>query len=650
MPDQYNHRVALYGLGGVGKTQLALEYIYRHWQSKTYERIYWVSAVSQATLFKGLQEIGVRTHCLSETMDLKPSDIAAKVLRWLNSQEKWLFILDNLDDVTVVDGYLPETAPERHTIITTRNQHCDDIPAEGLEVGVLSIPEATQLLLKRAKISGSIVEMPEKEKEASEIVKELGSLPLAIDQAAAYIREASNNIFKFLPSYRQNRKFYHGRTSKGNRMYSKSLATTWSLSFEQVQRNSNEAAELLKLLAFLNPDGVLIEFLEAGKEGLTPELQNLVADENRLSEALAELTRFSLIGRQDDGSPRITIHRLVQSIIQDDMSPPEFSAMTTTVIGFCASGFPVSKSSAWEILEIRQLGRKYQDQVVLPLRALGMITSDEMANLLVRVGIFLGEDGNYAQARELLAKAVEIMEILEGGETDETLLAVSELAMTYWYEGKWDDAQKLEERVLEVRARSWGQENPHTMTAMANLAATYRDQGKLDDAQKLQERVLEVNKRSLGQEHPDRMKAMANLAMTYWYEGKWDDAQKLQERVLEVNKRSLGQEHPDTLMAMAHLGSTYRTLGAISTSIEFLEMALDKANRILGHEHPNTLWMGVQLALAHQVDGRLGDAIRLLEHTFETEKRILGEEHPETKQTATYLERAQQYQRKGTCR
>ena len=148
LPDQYNHRVALFGLGGVGKTQLALEYVYQHWESQMYERVYWVSAVNQATLFSGLQEIGLRTHCVPDNTDLKPLDIAAKVLRWLNAQEKWLLILDNLDDVTVVDGYLPDTAPERHTIITTRNRHCDDIPSEGLEVGVLGITEATQLLLK----------------------------------------------------------------------------------------------------------------------------------------------------------------------------------------------------------------------------------------------------------------------------------------------------------------------------------------------------------------------------------------------------------------------------------------------------------------------------------------------------------------------
>jgi tetratricopeptide (TPR) repeat protein len=235
-----------------------------------------------------------------------------------------------------------------------------------------------------------------------------------------------------------------------------------------------------------------------------------------------------------------------------------------------------------------------------------------MANLLVRVGMFLREDGNYEQGRELLEKAVEITEILKPGETYETFMRMSELALAYSLEGKWDDAQKLQERVLGMDEKFLGQEHQATMRVMpGNLAMTYLNQGKWKDAQKsrLQEGVLEVSKRSLGQEHPDTMMAMANLAGTYRDHGKWEDAQKLEERVLELRGRSLGQEHP----AMANLGCVYRSLGAISTSIEFLEMAVDKANRILGHEHPNTLWMTFHLAVSYQHDGRLGDAIKLHE-------------------------------------
>jgi hypothetical protein len=256
-------------------------------------------------------------------------------------------------------------------------------------------------------------------KAAAEIVEELGFLPLAIDQAAAYVREASHDLFQFLPSYRNDRKFYHSRTPKGNRTYPKSLANTWHLSFQKVQQNSHEVAELLKLLAFLNPDGILIDFLERGKEGLTAELRALIADLKKLYDALAELTRFSLIGRQDDGSPRITIHRLVQSTIKDDMSPMEFSEMKKTAIGLCACGFPWSEG--WETFKLRQLGRRYQSQVIPALDALSHDGSVEMGILHCRVGFFLFHDGNFQQAAEVFEMVVKILEKINGVEDTGTL-------------------------------------------------------------------------------------------------------------------------------------------------------------------------------------------------------------------------------------
>lgn len=281
-------------------------------------------------------------------------------------------------------------------------------------MSVLDITGATELLLTRAKV-GPTGDTPEGKKAAAEIVSELGFLPLAIDQAAAYICEASYDLFDFLPSYRNDRRFYHARTAKGNRTYPNSLANTWNLSFEKVKQNSHETAELLKLLAFPNPDGVLIDFLERGKDGLTVELRALVGDRKKLYDALAELTRFSLIGRQDDGSLRITIHRLVQSIIKDNMSPTKVSVTTSTVIELCAFGFPWSDNQ-WETLKLRQLGRRHQNQVVPPLQALDQVVSAERGHFLTRVGEFLWHEGNYRQASELLDTGVTILERVKGCE------------------------------------------------------------------------------------------------------------------------------------------------------------------------------------------------------------------------------------------
>ena len=145
VPNRWNHRVALYGLGGVGKTQLALEYVHIH--KANYERAYWISAVSEATLFSGFQEIAKRTRCLSDYANLKPKEVAENVLSWMNEQESWLLVIDNLDDVEIVDRYLPNQSPNKHTLITTRKSHYHHIPAEGLQVDVLNIDDSTNFFI-----------------------------------------------------------------------------------------------------------------------------------------------------------------------------------------------------------------------------------------------------------------------------------------------------------------------------------------------------------------------------------------------------------------------------------------------------------------------------------------------------------------------
>src|SRR5579862_8620871 len=150
-PKRWNHRIALHGLGGVGKTQLALEYAYS--QKENYGGVYWISAVSQATLFSGFREIAKQTQCIANPEKLKPSDLAIQVLDWLKQEDNWVLVFDNLEDGAVIDGYLPDPSPQHHTLITSRNQHYDQISAEGLEIGVLELEDAINLLLTRCKLT-----------------------------------------------------------------------------------------------------------------------------------------------------------------------------------------------------------------------------------------------------------------------------------------------------------------------------------------------------------------------------------------------------------------------------------------------------------------------------------------------------------------
>ena len=630
-PKKWNHRVALYGLGGVGKTQLALEYVYMH--QANYERIYWISAATEAKLLSEFEKIASQTSCSLKNSNLNSSDLAKEVLKWLNEQDNWLVVIDNLDDINVVRGLLPNSSPERHTLITTRNPNAEHIPAEGLQVSVYDVDDATELLLTRLGSQVRAVGETEEGKiECIEIVKELGYLPLAIEQAAAYIREVSKDLFQFLPSYKRDRRKLNSRTSIANEaFYEETVATTWHLSFQRVEEIDSDAVKLLRLLAFLNPDGILIEFLKAGAEGLSDDLKMVVSD--KLYEALSELERFSLIGRQCDSAlgQKVTIHRLVQSIIKDEMSADLFLNMEVQLIGLCDAAFP--RWHNWQPESLQQ-SRRYQDQVVVPLCSVRGIKSKELSRILERVGVCLREDGKYQQARELLTKAVDIMNETGGRDNLNMFTAMAHLASTLRNQGKWEDAAKLEEEVMEARIRLLGKEHPDTLTAMANLASTLRNQGKWEDAAKLEEEVMEARIRLLGKEHPDTLTAMANLASTLRNQGKWEDAAKLEEEVMEARIRLLGKEHPDTLTAMGNLASTLRNQGKWEDAAKLEEEVMEARIRLLGKEHPDTLTAMANLASTLRNQGKWEDAAKLEEEVMEARIRLLGKEEQIGRHTA----------------
>jgi hypothetical protein len=269
----YSHRVALYGMGGIGKTQNALEYVYTN--TTNYDRIYWITAVDQASLLSGYQKIAKKAG-LPIASDPSPVEIAEYVLSWLKREKSWLVVIDNLDNINVVDGFLPETGLHQHTLITTRNPNSAGIPAEGLEVPLLDPEDAVDLLSILSNIT--IAPNSPESQQAGQIIDKLGYLPLGIEQAGAYVREVAGDFMTFLKDYDENRKDLHNWVPQGIRPYPYSVATTWSMSFNIVRNTNAQAAELFRLLSFLNPDGILIDFLQSGTGALENGLRQVVSN------------------------------------------------------------------------------------------------------------------------------------------------------------------------------------------------------------------------------------------------------------------------------------------------------------------------------------------------------------------------------------
>jgi Tetratricopeptide repeat/NB-ARC domain len=454
----YQGRLALYGLGGIGKTQTALEYVYRYQAS--YDRIYWISAVSQESLLDGYAKIAKRAE-IPIPPESKPIEIVERVLSWLKQDQNWLLLIDNLDDINilsthnlrgenVIETLLPQSGPQQHTLITTRNPHADNIPAQGIEVPLFDKTEAIELL---TSVSDIFPPSNSSENEAAEkIIEELGRLPLAIRQAAAYVKLVAGNFTRFLKRYKEYRIKVNGWMSEGQQ-YPHSVAKTWALSFDAVFTTNPAAAALFRLLAFLNPDGILIDFLRSGASALRDDLRRLLSQEIEMEAALLRLETFSLL-QWNRPNKTLVVHRLVQAVVKDEMSRTELMAFRGMTVDICDQSFPQEWNN-----ETRALCRCYVGQVMGPLIDPEASETEKSANVMARLGLFLGDDGKVIDSERVLEKSLKICTRILGAEHPATLTSMNNLANTYSDQGRTGEAAALEKQWQSARTNRRGEEN-----------------------------------------------------------------------------------------------------------------------------------------------------------------------------------------------
>ena len=500
----YKHQIALHGLGGVGKTEIAVEYCFRH--KDEYDYIFWISAVDRSSLLSGFVEVAKIVGCVQKSPSQTHEAIAKLMLQWLQSTGNWLLIFDNLDDHTVTEGYIPVTNKLAHILITTRITDCDILSAQDIEIQTMTSEESVCLLLTRANLQDDPTE--EVKVEAAKIVAELGNLPLAIEQAASYIRK-SRNIFEYLVAFRCHRLELLSAKPEGNRLYKESIATTWKMSLHRLERTNVNAKKLIELFAFLNPDGILLSFLKAGDTQLHPEFE-FILDPYLLRQSLIAMEEYSLI---HDHGETIVIHRLMQCAIRYGLDSEYRNNLVTRILQLALSVFPENLKGT-----NRQICRAYRSQVVAILENVEDNTNKiplHWPQLYDRLTQYLLEDGYYSDCAKYSAKCFDLRKRILGLWHRDTLGSMFGLAKVYRKLGLFIDAVKLSEECFDSRKRMLGSDDPDTLHSMSELGVTYFSLGQLNEALKLDEQCLETRTRILGSEHPDTLRSMGNLANTY---------------------------------------------------------------------------------------------------------------------------------------
>jgi tetratricopeptide (TPR) repeat protein len=631
---QWNHRVALYGMGGIGKTQTAIAYVYAN--RKFYDQIFWISGATADSLLSGFMEIATGTQCCPVRPDSDPQTIAKLVLAWLREQSNWLVVIDNLDDLTVAKDYLPERGPDKHTLITTRNPNANGIPARGLEVPLPDLAESVEMLclLSDMTVESNLA-------EAESLVKELGYLPLAIDQAASYVSAVTRSFSIFLALYHKRRADLHKWLPDGNRQYSYSIATTWSVSFDFIKKDQPQAAKLFQLLAFLNPDMVYIDFLVNAKTAFDSELQNAVTDSMRFATALLSLEKFSLV-KWSRESNALSIHRVIQAVVKDQMAELYMVSCMTTVVEMFDTAFPKDYTN-----ESRPVCRRYNSQVVLPLINIATHRTSRTAEVTLRIGEFLTSDGKYEDSAKLCTIAVEIFTEINGNKDRQALDATVSLGECLWRHGRLKEAAELLHSAISTGQRVFGEEDPTTLRAMRHLGMTYWYQGQREKAIEVQKDTLLLRKKVLGSEHPETLNTMDHLGLALNSLEQWAEAAAVQEETVALKTKVFGADHPSTLNAIINLAATYRD-GGLKTMEEaaaLQETTLEVVERVLGEESPSMPELMTDLGVTYRLLGRPGEAATMHERAAQIGKRILGDDHQHVLNTLHRL--AQDYHDQG---
>jgi tetratricopeptide (TPR) repeat protein len=510
-----------------------------------------------------------------------------------------------------------------HVLLTTRARAIGAM-ARLVEIQEMGNEEGALFLLRRAKYitedASLDVATKDDQTHAKEVAALLDGLPLALDQAGAYIEETGCGLSAYLSLYRHGAPELLRRRGMMASDHPAPVATTWALSFEKIEKARPAAAELLRFCAFLHPDGIPEEVFSKGAPELGPVLGVVASDELALDRALSEILKYSLLHR-DPKARTLEIHRLVQAVLKQGMDEATQRSWAERAVRAVDRAFPFGDFSTWtlcerlvaqaracaqlidewrfEFPEARRLldvtGTYLSDRWRLtaaePLlkRALAIIGPEhpDVAWTLLSLGVLYDRQGRYGAAEPLFVQALAIQEKALGPTHPDLAWGLHDLAVLYDRQGRYAEAEPLFVRALALQEKARGPEHLDVVLPLQGLAVLYDRQGRHAEAKPLFNRALAIRERALGPDNPDVAWSLQTLALSYHNQGRYAEAEPLFERALAIRERTLGLNHPDVARSLDNLAVLYYNQGRHAEAESFHKRALSIREQALGPDHPD---------------------------------------------------------------
>ncbi|WLQ45186.1 tetratricopeptide repeat protein [Streptomyces laculatispora] len=601
---------AVHGLGGIGKSTLALHYAIRY--RDAYSLTWWINAESPESIEVGLSALTVRL-CPYWARSATTDERMAWAVTWLQWHPDWLLIFDNVEHPDQLRPYLGSLRGGHH-LATSRKATGWHAIGPTLPLDLLGSEASADLLCSLAYDRQTPT--PEQRKEAEHLAAELGYLPLALEQAGAYLHQTGKGI----GAYRRALPRMLPKHSEGIDP-ERTVARVWNQSIQAIRERGPLAVTLLNAAAWLAPDDI-------PRALLAPLAPTVDEADDEIDDALGVLRAYNMITLS---GPTFSVHRLVQAVLRtppaadsDHLSAGRVDAELALHAAVFNGDDAMSTATTW------------QWEALAPhITAFAINLSPASAtvstfDIFDRAAENARQAGQTARAIPLFEATLAQYEEVLGDTHPDTLRSRNNLALAYRSAGDLARATPLYEATLAQREEILGDTHPDTLTSRNNLAYVYESAGDLARAIPLFEATLAQYEQVLGDTHPDTLRSRNDLAGAYEGAGDLARAIPLFEATLAQREEVLGDTHPHTLRSRNDLAGAYRSAGDLARAIPLFEATLAQYEQVLGDTHPDTLTSRNNLAGAYRSAGQTVRAIPLFKATLAQYEQVLGDTHPNT--------------------
>ncbi|WP_258055117.1 FxSxx-COOH system tetratricopeptide repeat protein [Streptomyces sp. Ru71] len=612
---------ALHGLGGVGKSQLALEYIYTH--QHDYKVICWIPAERESLILAALAGLASKLGVAPVGQDSAAAPAAntavpavLEALRTGKPYDNWLLVFDNAEDIDKVRNYFPTNGPGK-VIVTSRNRGWERV-ATSLPVNVFERAESIELLQKRSPDLTT--------EDADRLAEALGDLPLAVEQAGAWRAVTGMQVDEYLDALAQRSPEILELDPSPD--YPVSVAAAWNISLDRIKEKNPGARLLLDICASMAPEPIPRSMLRGSRGvSITPEVDPLLREPTKLSRAIRDLSQFSLI-RVDVRSDTLQMHRLLQTVLLAKLGSEERERMRDAAHQLLSAAKPGAPGSSLE-------WRAYQALLPHVLTSQAVTSTDDFVRELVADTIwFLYYWGDHEGAASLARQTWNAW-IATSSEEDIQLINMAKcLAFLLRQVGEVGESIPLTERALEI-SRRIDAEPEVLIDSLCEMADAFRYQGLFEEARDVAKEARDLARSQFGTDDPVTLRATHAYGVDLRLCGQFAEALPLDQENARQRDLLLGPANFFTLNTLNALAIDMRENGDYPGAREFQEDVYQRARDTMGEEHPLTLRIARNLAVCRRRDGAIAEAAELARETRRRFVNRYGEDHFDSLTTAT---------------